>query len=83
MDWQHLRDETPVAAKPHECHLCGLEIAKGERHIKRAGIQDGELFSFRMHVPCESKTHDWDDCDWESLDPADFRYWELERADQT
>ena len=72
MSWQHLRDETPAARKPHRCFLCGAEIRVGERHVKRAGISDGGLDTFRMHAACEAETKDWDETDWECFSEGDM-----------
>ena len=63
-DWRHISDETPTARKPHECFLCGLPIAKGERHVKRTGAWDRERITFRMHARCDEIAADWDEDDW-------------------
>ena len=67
MSWTHLRDETPQAAKRHQCYLCGRGILVGERHVVRSGIGDRGLDRFRMHTRCEAATESWDEMDWESF----------------
>jgi hypothetical protein len=64
MSWRHISDETPTARKPHECFLCGLPIAKGERHVKRRGSNDGVPITFRMHARCNEVAAAWDEDDW-------------------
>lgn len=73
MSWEHLRDQTPRAAKQHQCFLCGRGILVGERHVVRTGILDGGLDTFRMHSRCEAITSEWDDTDWECFSPVDRR----------
>lgn len=76
--WKHLTDSTPVARKSHVCELCHRVIPVGETYVRRNGVSEGNLVSFAMHAICESKTHDWDDMDWEAnTDPFEFRHYEL------
>lgn len=30
-----------------------LRISPGETHLRRCGVMDGDLLSFRMHLDCE------------------------------
>jgi hypothetical protein len=84
MSWTHIEDTTPTARKPYKCYLCGLPIAKGEKHVKRYGIIEGEgRVSTRMHIACEALTRHWEDVDWEvAHDPAEFREYCLPRTDE-
>jgi len=75
MSYSHLEDTKPKARRPHRCGLCGRSIDKGESHIKRVGVDDGDFISFRMHIYCESLTKDWDYMDWECHDESEFRYY--------
>lgn len=53
MNWLWLGDSEPVARKDYQCGLCGEAILQGEKHVKRAGLDDGHFTSFRMHCECE------------------------------
>jgi hypothetical protein len=54
--------------------LCEGEIAKGETHIVRCGIDDGCPERFRMHTRCEKVTQEWDEYAWElKWTPSEFR----------
>ena len=72
MSWQHLEDTTPKARRKYRCLLCGLPITKGQKHIKRVGV-DGEMYQMRMHIECEKLTEDWDEDNWLNFDEAEFR----------
>jgi len=66
MSFYHIRDDHPKARKTYRCDLCGLKIEKGERHTKRTGNSDGDIFSFRMHTVCDDYTDKyWRYDDWE------------------
>lgn len=47
-----LKDKIATARKPGPCHLCGLEIQKGERIRTRTDIFEGEIMSFRWCSKC-------------------------------
>jgi hypothetical protein len=80
-DWTWLRDETPTARKQYKCFLCQLLIEPGSKHVMRTGVHDGSVVSSRMHAECEAKTKLWDEYDWMTHDPSDFRRYELEMSD--
>ena len=80
MNWTHLRDETPIARKDYLCVLCGLVIAKGEKHLVRTGFHES-LESFRMHAACEKKTRGWDAETWESCYECQDEFRKFELAD--
>lgn len=73
MSWIHLEDSTPVARKPYRCYLCDLRIEAGERHVKRAGINDDGLCSVRMHAECCAMASTWDEDAWECIDASEVR----------
>lgn len=74
MPYEHLNDTNPKARKNYRCVLCGLVIAKGELHVARRGVFDGEAFTQRMHTDCETVTQDWLAEDWENRsDELEFR----------
>lgn len=75
MSWTHLSDTTPVGRKDYQCELCYGTIPKGERHVCRSGVSDGDLTTFRMHGECNQVTIDnkWDQDSWEHLDDSSFR----------
>lgn len=68
MSWTHLKDDHPKASKEHQCFLCGNPIATGSVHVKRTGVGDGGIDTFRMHELCEKQTEDWDLMDWECFE---------------
>jgi hypothetical protein len=70
--WNHIRDKTVKTRVNHVCSLCGDTIKKGETAITRTGADD-IIYTFYMHLDCEKHTHDWDEMDWESFDPSDFK----------
>jgi len=72
-DYTYVSETQPVARKTHQCGLCELDIAKGEKHVARVGTGNGSIYTFRMHVACEALTQDWDEFEWEANDPALFR----------
>lgn len=72
-DFTYVSETQPVARKAHQCGLCELDIAKGERHVARVGTGNGSIYTFRMHVACEALTQEWDEFEWETNDPAEFR----------
>lgn len=80
MSWVHLEDTRPVARKAYECYLCERPIAEGERHVKRAGVDEDGRGSFRMHAACEAKTREWDEHSWMCHDAGEFRHYELEEG---
>jgi hypothetical protein len=45
-------ETTVTARKPHACHECRTEIAKGERHVRVSGKWDGELRTYRFCLAC-------------------------------
>jgi hypothetical protein len=73
--YAHLNDTTPVARKDHRCLLCGLQIAKGEKHLARRAVFEGEIGTDRMHLECHQVTLDngWTNDDWENQDEQYFR----------
>ena len=74
MSWTHFSDTLPKARKEYPCHLCGLPIAKGDKHCARRGACDGDVVTQRMHIACEKAADDWTMDDWEtSIDHAAFR----------
>lgn len=79
MCWTHLSETRPKARKPYRCELCDLPIEIGTVHVKRVGISEGYMVSFRMHVACEAVTHNWTENDWECYEPEDVLE-ELKRA---
>ena len=76
MSWVHLEDKIVTARKPHRCYLCGKPIAKGEKYLRRSGIEEGEGHrNAKMHPDCEEQTHDWEIDDWETFSPGDLDNW--------
>lgn len=76
MSWVHLEDKIVTASKPHRCYLCDRTIAKGERYLRRSGIEEGEGYiTAKMHLECEEHTRDWDDGDWEAFSRGDLANW--------
>lgn len=77
MKWIHLKDEEPKANRDHSCYLCGLVIAKGQNHIYRRGVngsnRERQFISMRMHRECVRLTRSWDDMEWVTHDPIEFR----------
>lgn len=74
MSWVHLEDKVVRARKPHRCYLCGEPIEKGEKYLRRSGVEEGEGFaSVKMHPACEEHTKDWDEHDWECHDVCGFQ----------
>lgn len=75
MSWIHLGDTQPKGKKDYGCDLCEEVIAKGTVHVARRGIDDDGPATVRFHSRCEelSKLLDWDDMDWETRDPSEFR----------
>lgn len=49
-----LSQTTPKAAKSHRCWDCGRWIAKGERHIVNAMVNDGQAYRLRSHMDCHA-----------------------------
>ncbi len=72
-DFHHVYDTNPRGRTAHRCSLCGKQIAKGSRHVKRFGYDSSGPVSIRMHNKCEDLTGDWYDDDWESGGEQDFR----------
>ena len=65
---------TPVAAKKHQCILCGEDINIGVKHVKRTGVWNGDFSSFRMHAfCCEVANEEYDADAWEFHDVGEFR----------
>lgn len=59
-----LQDSIVTAAKAHvkACHMCGGQIAKGERHRVRTEIVDGDLQGYRWcGLCCVAMAKSWDD----------------------
>lgn len=76
MNWVHLEDRVLKARKLHQCYLCGKQIAKDEKYIRRSGIHEGYGYrTAKMHTACEEQTHDWDIDDWETFSPGDLANW--------
>ena len=74
MSWMFLNDTTPKARAVHLCFLCELPIAKGEVHVSRSGVFEGEAIRQRMHIDCERVTDSWTEDDWENKTEAmEFR----------
>jgi hypothetical protein len=73
MSWTHLNDSTPVGREDYRCYLCGRAIPKGEKHVRRTGVDDDGLSSTRMHAACEARTRAYDEGDWECHDEIEFR----------
>lgn len=81
MSWVHLEDKIVTARKPHRCYLCDKPIAKGEKYLRRSGIEEGEGYiTAKMHPECEEHTRDWDDGDWETFSRGDLADWIEEQA---
>lgn len=73
MSWVHLEDKIVTARKPHRCYLCDKPIAKGEKYLRRSGIEEGEgHITYKMHSECEEHTRDWDEGDWETFSRGDL-----------
>ena len=72
MKYQHIRDTTRTARKPHRCYLCLGEIGKGERYVERFGYSHGKADTVRMHADCEAETRGWDLTDWETFSMGDL-----------
>ena len=71
---QSLRSGETKARKDYECDLCHLKILSGTKHYTHAVADDGTCVTWRYHLICESKTHDWDDDDFATcITGADFR----------
>lgn len=73
MSWQHIEDKLVKARKPHRCYCCGQAIAIGEIYLRRFGYGEDGPQSFRFHPECEKETRDWDEGDWETFCPGDFK----------
>lgn len=73
MTWTCLRDETRQSCKRRQCALCEDDIAVGETYIARTGIDEDGPVTVTMHEDCESRTRDWDEYDWESVDTQEMR----------
>lgn len=73
MSWTHFSDTKPKARKDYRCYLCGLPILKGEEHLVRRGVSEGQLVACRMHEACENLTRQWDEDDWIYHDESEFR----------
>ncbi len=74
-DFHHVNDSKPRGRTAHRCYLCGKQIARGSRHVKRFGYESSGPVSFRMHGKCDDLTSDWYDDEWSS--ERDFRTEEL------
>lgn len=84
MSWVHLEDKVVRARKPHRCYLCGKSIEKGEKYLRRSGVEEGEGFlTAKMHPTCERLTKDWDEHDWECHDVAEFQEYLSEECPTT
>lgn len=67
MTYQHIRDTTRTARKPHQCFLCLGKIESGERYVERFGYASGKADTVRMHTDCEAETRGCDVTDWETF----------------
>ena len=73
MTWTHIRDEHPTCRSMLHCYLCEGRILYGEKYLRRVGRDGAGIYSLAMHSFCESRTHDWDDQDWQTHDASYFR----------
>lgn len=72
------RDTTVKTRKPHECRLCGEKIGPGEVAICRSGFDGDGPWTIYLHPECEPLTKEWDQMDWESFSPGEFKRPKLE-----
>lgn len=72
MSYKHLKDTRPKGRKPHRCYLCNEMIEAGTVHVLRAGINEGNFDSIRMHAECEQATQGWDEDTWECFSQGDL-----------
>jgi len=70
-----IAEDIRVARKVHECSLCGLDIAKGERHLAQFCKDGGDVYTARAHLACQEATErdGWDAQDFEYNDQFSFR----------
>jgi hypothetical protein len=53
MSYTELTTSHPKGRKDYSCEWCGEKIPKGEQHLYRSYIFDGDFNSGRMHLECE------------------------------
>ena len=54
MSYTELKYNHPTGRKDHQCEWCGENIPKGEKHMSRSYIFDGDFIAGRMHLECET-----------------------------
>lgn len=57
MSYVELKAYHPKGRKDYHCEWCGQLIPKGEKHLYRSYIFDGDFNSGRMHLECEKAMH--------------------------
>lgn len=45
---------TPVARKEYDCEHCIEPIVKGERHVTWSNVDDGRVYTLRVHTECSA-----------------------------
>lgn len=65
--WKWIRDVTLKSRHYRPCILCGKDIERGERYLKREGAVNRKRMSLAMHHLCEALTKSWSDEDWRSF----------------
>ena len=59
MSFTSLR-EIKACRKPHQCHWCGEQVAKGQPAVYVAGLWDGDFGSSYWHPECNAVIHSMD-----------------------
>ena len=77
-----LDEKDVVARRVHQCGLCGLDIAKGEKHYTQRNADGHSVWTWRAHLACRAKEGAyWEWCGIErrylseddTADPDEFR----------
>ena len=72
MSWTCLREKTVIAKKEHRCFMCMETIEKGDKYVRRVGVDD-EMLTMKMHPECENASIGWGIDDWESFREGDLK----------
>lgn len=68
-----LSNQTVKCRKKHQCRYCGQRLNIGETAIARSGADNDGMWRIYFHPECEPLTHEWDQVDWETISPGEYK----------